>query len=574
MYRVLFLLLLAPLFAAAQANQPSIANESAAQPPGSVDGRVTNAKTGDGISGATVRLIPMGPRGSTSTVRSGTSQADGTFTVDGLAPGIYLVMASQPNFTPGPNGGQAHTTVNVDPGQSVSNISLQLTPIGRIRGTIVDDEGNPVQGAEVEAFSTYLVRGKNQLRRISQVRTDEKGKFTVKAGMLGRYYIAAQPEDAPAPAKTEDQKPGTEQPALDLVRTFYSKALDIENATAVDLTPDQDAPDITIQLVRSAAHHIRGRIEGLTFDGRFRGPLITLAPRGSGGSDGLGTVARFEKDGTFDFPKVIPGSYTLNVTGTAPTDNASAGQSRMISRARLLARQDIYVGGDDVNGIVLTIIPLINLSGRVAIDGLDNADLSSVRVNLFPSAVGAGGGVQTIVVQRDGSFEIANLAPGQYMVQVLGSPSGTYIRSITYNRQDITTTGIDLTQGGAGEIDVVLRSGTGEVDGALQTSAQIASTTVMVLVPDTLAIDGSGVLIANMQSSSSFVLRNVPPGHYYAYAVERWSPLWQNPDFLRSIQNQGTTIDLPENGHLQVQLSLISTEQVEAAAVPLGLATQ
>jgi hypothetical protein len=82
------------------------------------------------------------------------------------------------------------------------------------------------------------------------------------------------------------------------------------------------------------------------------------------------------------------------------------------------------------------------------------------------------------------------------------------------------------------------------------------------------------VLLANMQSAGAFVIRNVPPGHYYAYAVERWSPLWQNPDFLRSIQNRGTAIDLPENAHLQVELSLISTDQVEAAAIPLGLTSQ
>ncbi len=572
MCRCLFFLLVLPLIGLAQTNQPPATDDPAAQATGSIDGRVVNAETGDGISGATVRAIPMGPRGSVSTMKSGTSQADGSFTVDGLAPGTYLLMASQSNFTSSMKGAQGHTAVNVDAGQSVSNVSLQLTPIGRIRGKVVDDEGNPVQGAQVEAFTTYLIRGKNQLRQISQVKTDEQGGFAVKAGQLGRYYLAAEPDGQPAAPNAENAKGEPEQPALELVRTFYPKALDLDNATPVDLAPGQDSPEIVIQLVRAAANHIRGRIEGFAATGRR--PTVTLGPRGSIIADGIGKVVVANKDGTFDIPKVISGSYTLSVAGTGATDNPGPGQGRFAARPRLLVKQDIDVGGDDVNGIVLTAVPLINLSGRVTIDGLDNANLSSVRVNLFPSAAGIAGRFQTASVQRDGSFEIGNVAPGQYVVQVLSSPSGTYVRSVTYNRQDITSTGLDLSQGGGGEIDILLRSGSGEVDGTLQSNAQIAATTVMVLAPEALAMDGSGVLLANMQSTGSFVVRNVPPGHYYAYAVERWSPLWQNPDFLRSIQNQGATIDLPENGHLQVQLSLLSADQVEAVAVPLGLASQ
>lgn len=241
---------------------------------------------------------------------------------------------------------------------------------------------------------------------------------------------------------------------------------------------------------------------------------------------------------------------------------------------RLLARQDIDVGAEDVNGIVLTVVPLITLSGRVTVDGLDNTDLSQVRVSLVPSGATAVGGFQNLPVEQGGTFLAENLAPGEYMVRVSGGPPGTYVKSITYNRQDITVTGIDLTQGGGGEIEIVLRKGTGEVDATVETSTQLSNTAVMVLVPETLAQDGFGVLFGNVQGSGMFVIRNVPPGRYYAYVVERWSPFWQNPEFVRSMRNQGVGVDLAENGHLQVQLSIISTDQVEAAAAPLGLSAQ
>lgn len=568
MYRSLLLLLLLPLGALAQAIQPA-PDDSAPQPPGSVEGRITNAETGEGISGANIRLIPMRSHSvSKGAPLSVSSQADGSFLLENVAPGTYLVLATQSSFAPGPNGAQSRPTVDVEPGQTVSNVSVQLNPVGRIRGKVVSDDGEPVPGARVRAFMNYTARGKTQLRQITEAATDESGKYTLRTQETGRYYVSAELENTPQ-SKSAGETESPDKPGLELVRTFYPKSLNIENATPVDISTGQDAPDVTIQLVRTAAHHIRGKIEGL--DAGARRPLITLGPRGSLASDGIGTVAPVGKDGTFDIPKVIPGSYTLSMTGR--TDNP-IGFTERARPSRLLARQDVDVGADDVNGIVLAVIPLVTLSGRVTVDGLDNADVSQVRVNLIPSGGGAVGGFQSVAAQRDGAFRIENLAPGQYMVRVLGAPSGDYVKSVSYNRQDITTTGIDLTDGGGGEIAIVLRTGSGEVDGTLQSDAQVSATTAMILAPDALGLDASGVLLANMQSSGSFVIRNVPPGRYYAYAVERWSPLWQNPDFLRSIQNRGAMIDLPENGHLQVQLTLISTDQVQAAAIPLGLTSQ
>lgn len=179
------------------------------------------------------------------------------------------------------------------------------------------------------------------------------------------------------------------------------------------------------------------------------------------------------------------------------------------------------------------------------------------------------GGFQNAAVAADGSFAIDDVAPGEYTMRVAGAPTGTYVKAILYNRQDITLTGVDLTQGGGGEIDVVLRTGTGEVDGAI--SDATARATMMILAPETVGQDGSGVLLANLQANGNFVVRNAPPGRYYAFAVESWSPVWQNADFLRQMQNQGATVDLAENGHVQVELPVITAEQAQAAALPLGL---
>jgi hypothetical protein len=282
--------------------------------------------------------------------------------------------------------------------------------------------------------------------------------------------------------------------------------------------------------------------------------------------------ARLADNGTFQFKDVLPGSYTLWLIGTySPGESSSSRQAGF----RLLGREDIDVSASNVSGVVLSLTPPVNLTGHVTADGIDRQRLGQLRVNFVPAGHVMLGTFQSSAVNGDGNFALQNLAPGTYSVRVNNPPAGTYVKEVTYNRQDVTASGLDVSLGGAGEIEVVIRSGAAEVDGTIQagSGAAVGPGTIVVLVPDDVTADGYGTL-TGVVSGDSFAIQNVPPGHYYAFAVDHWDSVWQNADFLREIQRQGTSVEMEENARTQVQLPVMNSEEVELTAARLGLTAQ
>ena len=571
--------------------------------PGSVEGRVTNAQTGDVIAGVSLHLYPLvvrdGGRDRRRQSLAASSQTDGNFHFENVPPGTYFISAERDGFV----AAAANTVpqrISVSAGQQVTDIAIQMNPQAILRGKITDENGNPASGAKVQVFTTYSARGKAQLVQRASTTTNNAGEYKLKDLAPGIYYLAAQPAgDSKKGATQEPAKPepaheavgGNTQSApadaesfsLELVRTFYPKAPDFESATPLEIAAGQDLADINVSLRRIVTYQVRGKIEASIAANSGRNWTLLLGPRDSLPSEAAGTIVHPNPDGTFEIPKVAPGSYTLTLTGV---DGSSSAHGRS-SGTKLLARQDIDVVAADVNGIVLSVIPPITLIGRVLLEGSETANLSQIHLNLTPTGGAEIAGAQGVPANADGTFTVDGLEPGEYVVHVAGNPAGTYVKSISFNRQDITAGALNLLQGGSGEIDIVLRSGTGELDGTVVTGqadqppspatrGQTPGTagTTVILVPDTLAPDASGMFFGSAPVGGNFAIKNVTPGHYYAFALERWSSVWQNPDFLHEIENGGTSVDIPENAHIQVQLPLTTTEQVQQVVARLGLTAQ
>jgi hypothetical protein len=547
--------------------------------PGTIEGHVTNAVTGEPIGGASVHLYPLGRRGGTAAqAQTIGSQSDGIFRFESVPQGNYFLSAEASGYVTAGGRWRAQRLA-VSSGQQITGVVVQLNPQGAISGKVLDENGQSVPGATVQAYTTYVMRGRLQLRRGTSVNAGKNGEFTLKKLNPGKYYISAEPEEPgrkprtrkerTAPDATETRDVPASAPG-GFVRTFYPSALDVQSATPLDIVAGQPTTEADIRLRRATTYQVAGRIAQV--DGALSRATVLLSPRDTLDSNVLGMSARLADDGTFKIKNVLPGSYTLWLIGTySPGESSSNRQGGF----RLLGRQDIDVSASNIAGVVLSLTPAVNLTGHVTADGIDRQRLAQLRVNFVPAGQVMLGTFQSAAVDGNGDFVLPNLAPGTYSVRVNNPPAGTYLKEVTYNRQDITASGLDVSLGGAGEIGVTLRSGAAEVDGTIQagSGAPAGPGTIVVLVPDEVASDGYGTLTGSV-SGDSFVIQNVPPGHYYAFAVDHWDSVWQNADFLREIQREGTSIEMEENARTQIQLPVIGSDEVELTAARLGLTAQ
>jgi hypothetical protein len=511
-----------------------------------------------------------------------TSLEDGSFRFEQVNAGGYVLFCTDPDYVLASNQSQ---TVNVGAGQQITDLAIQVNPLGELHGKVVDETGKGVPGMTVELFSTYSERGAVQLRRTQTTTSGAGGVYHLGKLRPGKYYLAAGGTDDTRRGRfnstfnQKSNKPAAPPPTitaegveLNFVRTFYPKETTFDDASLLEIPPGGSVPDANIQLQRAETFHVSGKVESVGAAGLRRGAMLSLAPRNTPALGGTGRAGTVQQNGTFFMDKIPSGSYTLWLVGSYLNGSE---QGRRGGRMRILARQDIDVNASDVENIQLSLLPPVNLSGQVTLTNAPTTTATQMRVNLTPMQQTGLGGYVSIPVNSDGTFALQDVDPGEYMIRLINPPSGMYVKSLTWNQQDVTASGIDLSQGGGGEIQISLKGGAGEVDGSVTAGGSSKSVSGMaVLVPETIPADGSGSLLSTIKPDGTFAITSVPPGRYSAYAVEHWTSIWQNLDFLRMMQRNGTSVEVEENGHGQLQLSLMTADELQADAGAIGLSLQ
>ena len=218
----------------------------------------------------------------------------------------------------------------------------------------------------------------------------------------------------------------------------------------------------------------------------------------------------------------------------------------------------IEVRDADLEGIQIVAMPSFNISGRIVADGpVNGADVGNLRISLLRDVgVGATSTPSYSLPRPDGSF-VVEATPGDFRLNVApllnlaarppGPPNfrvppslqNAYVKSIRLGDVDVLNGGLRLQGAPAGQLEIVIGTAPGALEGRVFNDSQTAGPGVtVVLLPDVRRRTDL-YKTATTDPSGRFRIDRVPPGDYRAFAWQEISDgAWQDPDFMQGQEVQ------------------------------------
>jgi hypothetical protein len=506
------------------------------QAKGSISGTVSDSITQQPIPGATVSLRNRGARSADNP--SATTNAEGEFILQGIAPGRYIIFASHDGYVSqrGTGSGLSRQMVLVGSGERVTNLKFRLAPGALITGLVTDAAGTPLRAAAVEAMKRSYRQGQAELNSVTSVSTNAAGEYRIENLPRGDYYLRASYAGTPA-VKLKDNEV--------YVPLYYPGASDVEHSVALSVREGEQLSAIEIHLAPVRAFRVKGVALNGTTSLPAKGAHVTLV-----GDQGKQTFSLKDPalgpTGAFDFHGIPAGSYLL----AADLPPSGAGKT-------LYGRAPVQVSALNVNNVEVVLTPGADINGRLRADAKNNIDLSRLVVELEPRdplTATAAPDTPSTAVGTDGTFVFHEVPDGAYNLNILGVPQGFYLSA---NGADVFESGVTVARGAApAPLDITLAQAKGRVDGTVASSdgSPLSGITVL-LVPNGARRSQMGAYRrAVTDQSGRFALQGIAPGDYQLFAGSDM----QINDFMNvdpSVQlEQGKAVHIDNETTLTVQL--------------------
>ena len=512
----------------------------------SIEGRVTNAVTGEALRRVALSLTGPGR------VTAETDEA-GRFAFQGLNPGSYSLTADRAAYARQTYGARGSSTTGTPlvlvAGQQMKDILFKLAPAALISGRVLDEDGEPPPTNTVAmAFQSSYQRGVRQWLPVGEAMVNDLGEFRIPSLAAGNYLVAAINAQSVVSTGTSAQQPG-DKPEREYVLTFFPSATDAANATPIQVTAGAEAAGTVVRLQKVNTVRIRGKVAGA---GEGKMAMMRLSPKGVTSPalallQGKMVVVQ-QKDGSFEIKGVAPGSYLLS--GMLMDTQA---------RTQLSASLLLQVGDRHIDGLVLQPAAAPELAGSVVVADKAAAKLSSVQVALEAKEY-LGLSAPSATAGDDGKFTLKDVLPNKYWMQARNLPEGAYVKSMRYGDQEVSDDSIDLSGGVAGTLQVTLSMAGAQVDGVVQgADDKPVSGATVVLVPDSRRY--SLFKEARTGDNGSYSFKGVPPGDYKILAwADIESGAYQDPDFLKRYESKAEKLSLKESDRKTLSLKAIPAE--------------
>lgn len=253
-----------------------------------IAGNVFDMATSKPLAGAKVTVEQAGANREYKTIVTAQSDAEGRFKIEKVPAGTYRVSVAAKGYASLVVGYKRLVADGYLPFDDV-----ELAPQATVTGSVMDEAGKPIAGADVRLSDTMGMNGQGyRLVKPARATTDAEGRFHI-AGVpvgFGRVVCFAKGRHGPVP----------------------------------ELRP-VPAKDLTLRTIRMSE---TGTIKGKVIGRRQKGGNIhvSVAPEGGDRIGKWGGTMRVKPDGTFQFDNVPAGTYVIStrplLPGIAPDPKA------------------------------------------------------------------------------------------------------------------------------------------------------------------------------------------------------------------------------------------------------------
>ncbi len=458
---------------------------------------------------------------------------DLTNVLDGLPPGgapeaiaERRRQASEPVseaivVTPGPG-----ETADVTLTHEALSPGLPVSEGGVVTGTLVDEHGEPAEGASV----VLVAVGTGGLSRMAAALADDLGRFRVFQVQPARYLLVVHTaaDVAAAQGKPLAFIGGPDPDASSHLPVYYPGRLD--PAQAVPLAVERGRELHGMDMVVPAGRGVR--VFGRVAAAGGQGPAVILKPAIGWTTVALGAArsVRVSADGGFELRNVPPGNYALQSISTVRDQLPGEPADVRFAAVR------ITVGSDDIGPVTIAPAPVSTISGRIALEGATPGispndfrfSILPVEPAAAPDASMIGGAMLTAGGFEPGSdwrFRFRGLtSPTRF--GLARAPQGWWLKSVRIGAVNAAEEPAEfgLPEDSRDDVEIVLSATgatmTGRAGNGAATPAEPYTVIALAADRDAWFPGSSRVKTTTSTSDGSFVLPGVPPGDYLVAAIE------------------------------------------------------
>jgi protocatechuate 3,4-dioxygenase beta subunit len=521
-----------------------------------IRGSVVAADNGSPVRHAQIRVSGQQGVGA----RTATTDAQGRFEIRELVAGRYTLNVAKGGFVSLQYGqrrpNETGTPIEVAEGQTVDKILVALPRGSVITGRVSDEFGEPVANAVVSAMRYGYVAGVRRLMpapgQNARDTTDDQGQFRLFGLPPGDYVVSATMR----PPGNDATDPSPENTGY--APTYFPGTPNIGEAQRVTVGLSQEQSGVIFSLIATRLVRVSGSV--LNSQGApVSAGMVMLTPSGTRVGTGALLQAlngRVEQGGQFRISSVPPGRYFAQVRSN-PRGPGGRGGGRGGNGLDEFARQEITVGGEDLNGVVIVTAPGGRITGQIVSDTGTLAQLRQQQVAVTARAadvevLGPGGGGGAARVNNDWTFEIAGVFDPRLLRVNL--PQGWYLKAVMLGGQDVTDTPLDVSPGQTlSGVQIVVTDKASEVNGRVidGRGQPVTDVTIIVFADDDnrWTYQSRFVRTARPDQDGRFQIRGLPAHDSYLIIPVQNLEDGQagDPDFLASVRESAKGFSLNEN---------------------------